>query len=340
MNAEGQGEGQRIGVVVIHGVGDTQTGWINERIVEPMAGQQQGLMLGDYSEVYPFEEESAGEKKGFNALIRRAEIAGTKIAVAELLWADLSRVGNSAMSRAAATVKLAFEAPDVLALALMRGWKTPAFRLLNALLLTSSRLLLWLIVGLNICVLVGTAWIMTIIQYRQALKYHAKPFDQTDIIWWLSPMILLLIVGGIYLFYRFRDREVGLSEFGRGLLISTTLITAFLVADHLWPKETLEVMAYLTGGKWKLNAYIDNGRMIIFGFWILWCLSTLAVFALLLLLAAKRRISRANADAPPLASGWLALFHILIQAVIVKLIFAPLAMASCGSMRAIAGDTS
>lgn len=331
-----EGQGQRIGVVVIHGVGDTQTGWINERIVEPMAGQHPDLMLGSYSEVYPFYEESAGEKNRYNALIRRAEIDGTKIAVAELLWADLSRIGNSAISKAAATLKLGFEAPDVLALALMRGRERGVFRLIKALVLTSSRLLLWLIVGLNICVLAGTAWMMGVIKFHDSFDIPRKTFDNTDVILWLGPLIVFLCVVGAVLFFTYRHREMGLSEFGRGLLLSTLLITGFLVVDHIWPAELLEGMKWLTQ-QWRQDAYIDNGRLVVFGVWVLWSISTLLVFVLLLSVWLKRRIW-ISPSAVPLAPGWVALFHILVQAVIVKLIFAPLSMASCSQMRALVGD--
>jgi hypothetical protein len=331
--------GERIGVVVIHGVGDTQTGWINERIVEPLAGRQPDLELGPYSEVYGLAEPSAEEKQRFNALIRRARIEGQEIALAELLWADLSRVGRSAISQAIATVKLAFEAPDVLALALMRGRERGVFRLIKWLVLTSSRLLLWFIVGLNICVLAGSAWMMGAIQVRDALRIEKTTFNHTDIIYWLGPLIIFLLVTGAIVHRRYHNRELGLAEFGRGLFLSTFLIAAFLAVDHVWPKPLLETLHGLSGGKWQENAYIDNGRLIIFAAWFLWCVSTLAVFMLLVGIWAKRQI-RAPAEAIPLAPGWIALFHILIQAVIVKLIFAPLSMASCMQMRALAGDSA
>src|SRR5262245_39189531 len=82
---------ERVGIVVIHGVGETEPGWINRSICDPLAEEASSLKLVSHSELHSLPDAGNVESgSNFNVLLRRARMGTRSIVFAELFWADLS----------------------------------------------------------------------------------------------------------------------------------------------------------------------------------------------------------------------------------------------------------
>ena len=81
---------ENVGVVVIHGVGEAEIGWINDYIIDELAKREPTMGLDPYSQVYrlPDKGRTVPGKK-FRTVVRRARIADrVDVSFAELHWAD------------------------------------------------------------------------------------------------------------------------------------------------------------------------------------------------------------------------------------------------------------
>src|SRR5262245_16762764 len=132
---------QSIGVVVIHGVGETETGWINEHIVDPIcSGADAPLKAVDYSEWHRLPDTGLfAEGVRFGTILRSGQREGARIKYAEMRWSDITQVGRNQVGQLMASIKLSFEAPDVLAHAFLRGRRRGIHWLIALCILWSSR---------------------------------------------------------------------------------------------------------------------------------------------------------------------------------------------------------
>jgi len=94
---------EHVGVVVIHGVGETEAGWINDHLAANLwkrPDEARGLEFAPYSEVYELPDRGRRRKDAtFKAYVRRADVeGGPTVALIECFWADLSRVGVGPIS--------------------------------------------------------------------------------------------------------------------------------------------------------------------------------------------------------------------------------------------------
>lgn len=318
---------EKVGVIVIHGVGDTETGWINSAIVEPVAADA-GLVVSAHSEVHSLPE-TGGEQKDahFNALVRRADHGQRSITFAEFVWADLSRLGRGPLTLTLEALKVSLEAPDVLARAFLRNRQRGIHWLIGLFVLTSSRLLKWFVIGLNVAVITFALWFASLLWIWKGFGYAQVMPDRLAIAWWLLPPILLFLIGGSLLFYWRQKRDIGVSDFGLGCAISAIVVLVYLVIDHTvaigatsWP---------IVSEVFKDGKYFDNGRLIVFGFWALWCITTTIAIVLLVLVWLVRALGWRPSRPVPLVAAWVGMFNILMQAIVVKLVMTPLSIVSC-----------
>lgn len=341
--AAGEEAQRRVAVVVIHGVGETDTGWINDYIVDPLEAPQQTIEIVEHSELYRLPGRKADPER-FTALVRRASSEGRRITFIEVIWSDLSRIASGPITYMMATLKLMFEAPDVLARAFLRKRWRGLHALIGALVLASSRLLGWFIVGLNLVIL-ACAMFMTTVWLLKSAQFLPSwlSYDDRTVALWLAPVLVALLIGGMWISARARDDDIGLAEFGRGLALSAAAVMIYVAlktaAAHLgigvpehWP-DVIGQFAQL----WESKGDFDKGRLAVFAFWLAWCVTTLAAMGLLILLECSRAIGRAAgwrpADPIPLAATWAAIFNILVQAIMVKLIITPASILACTQLR-------
>ena len=312
--ASTDGGDRKVAIVVIHGVGETSTGWINEYIVDPIGGDRHDLSLVAYSELHSLAHEAGPTPAPrFATLVRRATFGADNVSFVEMLWADLSRIATGPVTYVLATLKLLFEAPDVLARAFLRRRWRWLHGLIAFLVLTSSRLLMWFILGLNLTVIACAAWMTGVWQMRSAKflpSFLFFDYDNTTLAFWLSPVIAFLIWLGARTYWRMRDKDIGWSELGRGLALSAALMLIYVVlvtaSTHMGYRFTgkLPALAQAFVDRWSVMSDFDRGRTVVFLIWVVWCVSTLLSMVLLLLVGAARALGWRPAKPFPLAASW------------------------------------
>jgi hypothetical protein len=341
MVREGAGPSKRIAVVVIHGVGETNTGWINESIVDPIGNARRELEMVPHSELHRLSNIGHGDTGAtFLTLVRRASMGSENIGFIEMFWADLARVASGPIAYIAAILKLIFEAPDVLARAFLRNRWRGVHGVIGLLVLTSSRLLNWFVVGLNLTVIACSAFMTTVWLLRNAKFLPATlRYDDATVAFWLSPVILAIFVLGVWLFRRARHQDIGLSEFGRGIAVSSAAVLTYVVlataTSYGYFKIPFDLPEFATDfvNQWQPKSDFDRGRFATFLVWVAWCASTLLSMALLLLVGLTRALGWRPANPVPLAATWAAVFNILIQAIVLKLVLSPVSILACSQLR-------
>lgn len=250
-----------VGVIVIHGVGETEAGWINDRLIPRLAQHPDGLTFEDHSEVYDLPDRGRNRPNlRFKAFVRRGRTPdGDDVAVMEVTWADLSRLGTGTLSNAIDLLNLFYEAPQVLGECFFDKTRNVFATLTAHLIRLANWILRWPITGLNIVALVCAV----------ALLLHQKMVETPD----LHPLflfelqhvmiaLLLALALAALLFARWRvTRDIALTDIG----MSTMMFAAFsagaiLTASHVVPGDALSNPA----------VYLMAAGLVIFGFWAIW----------------------------------------------------------------------
>lgn len=347
--ASGAGaEREKIAVVVIHGVGETEPSWINDYIIDPIARAQPQLEPDAHSEVHQLPDDGRLHEVGtFPVVVRRATTPAADVMFAELRWSDLSKVGNGPITFIGDSIKLMFEAPDVLAQGFMRGRWLGLHAVIALLVLLSSRILKRFIVGLNVVVIICTLFMSGI----WALKFQIVDqspmkgmlrieYGDATAVLWLTPVLLVLIYASLRIFWANRQDDIGLSEFGLSIASSSALILFYAaaisaIATGLVPVPDLgwrEVDVFLAR-KWPALSDFDKARTVVFGVWVIWCVCTLASIALLIVVFAAQRL-RLSRKPFGLQATWAAIFNVLVQAIILKLVITPASILACSQLHA------
>src|SRR5262245_17072554 len=97
MKSDTQHETDRIGIVIVHGVADTEQGANLGTLAENLrANSQHGFKANAYDEIHQLPETSteSGEPKFRPVIVRHGSAAGRKVTLAEVYWADTTRVST------------------------------------------------------------------------------------------------------------------------------------------------------------------------------------------------------------------------------------------------------
>nr|MCU0955274.1 hypothetical protein [Hyphomicrobium sp.] len=151
----GTSAGERVGVIVIHGVGETQAGWINDSLIPRFAKDADSPTFENHSEVYDLPDRGRNRPNlRFQAFVRRGRTkSGHDLALMELTWADLSRIGSGSIGDALVMLKLFYEAPQVLGDCFFDKTRNVFATIIENLVRLATWILRWPITGLNIVAL-------------------------------------------------------------------------------------------------------------------------------------------------------------------------------------------
>jgi hypothetical protein len=148
---DSQVETERVGVIVVHGVGETEPGWSNEFVVDRLSAHCPELVPEPYSEAYHLDDRGRTKTGShFPAYVRRARLGPRhQVSFLELYWADLSKTAAGPASFILASLRLFYEAPFILAHSFLLQNRSGYHWLLKQLVLTATWLLRWPIAGMN-----------------------------------------------------------------------------------------------------------------------------------------------------------------------------------------------
>ncbi len=143
-------------MVVIHGVGETEPGWINDYFIPRLLKRDTSLEFEEHSEVHSLPDLGRSRPNlFFKAYLRRAPMrSGSPITVMELFWADLSRTGHNPLTNLLVMLQLFYEAPLVLGAAFLRQKQAGLRAVLHSIVRGANWLLRWPITGLNASIFV------------------------------------------------------------------------------------------------------------------------------------------------------------------------------------------
>lgn len=311
--ARGQSGGDRVGVIVIHGVGETHAGWINDSFVPRLVKDAGSPTFENHSEVHDLPDRGRNRPNlRFQAFVRRGRTkSGHHVALMELTWADLSRIGSGSIGDALVMLKLFYEAPQVLGECFFDKTRNVFATVIENLVRLATWILRWPITGLNIVALLCAL----------ALLARQKMLDTPDI----KPLFLfelptvmmgLLVVLAVLslLFARWRVyRDIALTDIGMSTMMFSALsAVAIFIAQQTLPADVLANPAI----------YLMAGGVVIFGSWLIWNYAILFAILSLAALAIQQGLERDRTERIPVIRPAAAVSLSVSQGVVYKIVIA------------------
>jgi hypothetical protein len=313
-NAERPGSSrERVGVIVVHGVGETDAGWMNDRLLPNLAKQPGAPAFDNHSEVYDLPDRGRNRQGlRFKTFVRRGRTqAGNDLAVMELTWADLSRIGTGTLANALVMLKLFYEAPQVLCECFFDKTRNVFASLLWQLIRLANWILRWPITGLNIVALVCALALLL----RQ---WMLETPDLQPLFIFNLPHVMIALLAGLavasLLFARWRVyRDIALTDIG----MSTTMFAALSAAAiaiglNVLPDGLLSNPAI----------YLMAAGFVIFGFWMVWNYAMLVAILSLAGLAIQQWFESDRTEQIPIIRPVAAVSLSVAQGVIYKIVIA------------------
>jgi hypothetical protein len=311
-----------VAVVVIHGNGVAEPGWMNPYLIDKLTDHLrrpsgEALLRPEQASRVSVETEPNERPEGrdtkpptFKITERDATLGGrTQVTFIEMNWSDLSQVGAAPIAQFFAGLRLLYEAPSVLCRAGL-GMQSPNryYRALHRLILLSVDTVRWVIAGLNGMVIAAALAV-------GLGNFVADPLADTE----LGKALMLLdgrligptlawflvasLAAGCAMAIRFARR----SERENGGLADVAYSTAGFAG------LAAVVLAGITAVGWNRlvspTEYLTLANIVLVLPWLVWSVFITLASLLLGLLAIKRLVFSAPADAPSLArlAGTLAL---------------------------------
>lgn len=305
--------GERVGVIVIHGVGETEAGWINDRLLPRLARHPDCPNFNSHSEVYDLPDRGRNRPDlRFKGFVRRGRTKSEDdLALIEMTWADLSRIGTGTLADALVMLKLFYEAPQVLGECFFDNTRNVFATVIGHLTRLANWILRWPITGLNIVALVCAL----------ALLMRQKMLETPD----LQPLflfdlphvmiaLLLALAGVSLIFARWRVyRDIALTDIGMSTMMFSALsAVAIFVALQVLPKEALSNPA----------TYLMAAGVVIFGFWLIWNYAMLFAILSLGALSIQQWFERNRTERIPMIRPAAAVSLSVAQGVIYKIVIA------------------
>ena len=305
---------ENVGVVVIHGVGEAEVGWINDYIVAELQKREPTMGLDPYSQVYRLPDKGRTKPGAmFRTVVRRARIADrVNVLFSELHWADLSRVGQGAFMRMTTVLKLFFEAPQVLGTSFLNQSSSGVHSWIRWLILTALWLLRWPIAGMSLS-LFASAFGVMLVKYLEA-GYFGVPLQHLV----MGMLAATAVVG--YLFARWRvNHDIALTDLGLSMaLFASLMLAAVAIAGVFLAPEIMDNPA----------VYLATAGNSIIYLWIAWNFATIGAIALMAAIWLKRLIAGSRLRRyVPLDRPANAVALAIVQGTIWKLIICPVSLA-------------
>ncbi len=302
-----------VAVVVIHGVGEAEIGWINDYIVAELGKREPAMSFDPYSQVYRLPDKGRTKPGAmFRTVVRRARIADrVNVTFAELHWADLSRVGNGAVARFLTMLQLFFEAPQVLGSSLLAETSSGIMGWIRQLILTSIWLLRWPIAGMTLSLFISSFGMML--------------FDHFNLVGKMPPNSLQYLVGGLLAAtallglglarYRYRH-DIALTDLGLATAMFSLLMLSSVVLASFFDVAGLQ----------DRNAYLAIVGQVIIGTFALWNITIIGAMVLMLLVWIGRLLRGRPSKHYPLHRAAAAAGLTVIQGMLWKLVVCPVSL--------------
>ncbi len=287
---------ETVGVVVIHGVGEAEPGWITDhlmpRLREHCQHLAQGLEFAEHSEVYRLADKGRSRPGlTFPAHVHRARSSsGRSVAFMELFWADLSRIGTGTLANWLAMMKLSYEAPQVLGDCFLGTTRSKIANAIGSLVNGANWILRWPITGLNTAALVCA---LTLLLRQRFIEIGSlQPFLTIELPIVLAGLLALLAIGAV-VFARWRvHKDIALTDIGMSTAAFSLLLAFGIIAARavIVPEAMANPAIYLMGA-----------GTAIFGFWLIWNYAILIAIVMLAALAIGQAFSGRTDGSVPLA---------------------------------------
>jgi hypothetical protein len=296
---------RKIGVLVVHGVADTERGDNLKTLVDNLTNREnrtEKLVAQTYDEIHWLSEISSvsANRVPRPVIMRRASLGGDRITFAEIYWADTTRVSTGKLAALLSAFRLVFEAHYFIG-ALIAQSKNRASQLLAGLLHLAAAIIRGPIAAANIVLLTMAALYL----YVEAVVKIAEPEAQVrnESLLMFIPLrqvflilCALLVVGSTYLFFKTR-RERDLAGMEVTLWSGVGAVLAMLFLLFAAP-----------GAGAAAPAYAQAIFSVLSVCWGLFC--ALVLIASVLILAIPAFSTRPE----PRRSLWLALALVILQA--------------------------
>ena len=331
------GEAGHVGVIVIHGNGEAQSGWINHSIVarleQRLADTQQPgrVTFVDRSEVVelpealsrqtaPAEPGSAAGPPPFRAFLRRGETSsGAKVTFAELNWADLSRVGAEPIYQAFAALRLFYDAPNVLTRSFLPGSASWYHIVLKRLILLAIWIVRWLVAGLNgVTFFAVLAITLVSVMLPPSAKVIREIFGVTLPTLMVGDRLLFVLVAVIAALVLLCGWLALLDEKDNFGLTDVWVATACMGVAAIGAITAMGLL-YPDHERWDVISYVKPAIELNFLLGMAWDAVATAAILLWLLLCAKRAIIAGPVGTPALWSVSAALALCIVQAQVWKI---------------------
>ena len=277
---------ERVGVVVIHGVGETEAGWINEYLIPNLQKQESGLEFQEHSEVHRLPD-LGRSRPGilFKAYLRRSQLrAAQDVTFMELFWADLSRVGTGRFSNFLVMLQLFYEAPLILGAAFLSKRQTGMRGILNSVIRIANWLIRWPITGLNTAVFVCASGLLVVQKLREiaAVTPKVAAYLAFSDIYTVCMLLVLLAAAALWFARRNVHRGILLTDLALSTAISSALLLILAVFAGLFidPAKMQGPAPYLWFAAWP-----------ILSLWWVWNHLVAAGVVLLLVMALAKAVS-------------------------------------------------
>ncbi len=268
------------------------------------------------SEVYRVRDpKSSRPTNTWSSFTRRWPINGREVQVSELYWADLSRVGNTSLTRFSALVQLFLESPYVLGTAFLDGSNRGIHKLINFFVAAANWVMRWPIAGLNVAVFF-TAFMVMALQELGRMDFLVEV---------VAASLIAVVIGGYKTFRDWEHRKVGLSSLSLASSITAALLLALLAAG---------VMGAPAAKLRSADNYLIISMWLILLAWAVWTLLIIAAVALVTLVAIKRVFIRASPGSPPVARASAAISLSLLLGMIWKFVLSILGILVIRSLAA------
>ena len=299
---------ENVGVIVIHGVGDCDPGWISHYVVDRLSARCAALQPQAHTEAYQLDDRGRTTPGSFfPAYVRRASLGeGRPVSFLELYWADLSKTTAGPFYYILAALRLFYEAPFILAHSFMHQHKSGYHHALKRLVLAATWLLRWPIAGMNTTAFVCS---LAVIGLNKAGLLAVVPLPVT-----LCAILSSLAILGFAIARWRMHHDLWLTDvsFATGLF-SIIAIAFVFILNAVLPAHLLATP----------DAYLALVLPPILYIWVLWSAIIAAAILMLVPVYLKRLVGIKPRNDFPLARPAAALGLVLLQGLIWKVLVTP-----------------
>lgn len=296
---------ETIGVVVIHGVGETEPGWIDDYLVPNLQTADPGFAPELHGRVIKLPEatEFAGHNGKFTVHLRDGDLDnGSRVHLIEMFWADISRSSNSKLVDTLGSLRLFFEAPHVAARAMLPRDPSGLDGILRKLILRAIGLLRGPVTGLNICFLA--------VAFAQVYYINVPKLQTLSLFYVGAGTLALLGIGSAFLHFFLRNRDSTWDDLSKATSwVAAGLLLIFLTNPF---HGRLDALASPLQYFWTFRPILAVG-------WGIWAAILITAVVLLLVRiifypsnrVVRQRLSAALAIATAQCAFWLTILPIL-----------------------------